>query len=87
MTLREYLDKNSLTIRDFAKIAGYSPLHICNYLNKKIKVTKRTAWIWSLATANECTIEELLEANPETSTIYEKRKQRDALKKFKRLVN
>ncbi len=82
MDLRSYLKENKICIRAFAKMTGYSPLHICNYMNGKTRITKRTAWIWSTMTDNKCSIEDLMDANPKISLVYEMRKAKQKIKEM-----
>jgi len=64
MTLKDYLIKNKITYREFAKKTGYTLLHIHNYLQRKSRITRRTATAFSVATDGECSVKDLLEWNP-----------------------
>ena len=75
MTLKDYLKKHNITYREFAEKSGYTLLHIHNYLNKKARISKRTAFAFCQATGGECNVQELLEWNPKKTNFKEKKNE------------
>lgn len=66
MQLREYLDKNQITITDFAKQAGFCREFISLLLAKKRRIRPRNAKIISMSTNGEVSEEEILSHNKDS---------------------
>lgn len=64
MNLREYLFRERLTKKAFAKKINYSPVTLSLYVSGKIRLSKRLADIIEKASDGKVTAEEILKDNP-----------------------
>lgn len=64
MSLYEYLNKNDMTVGEFAKLIGYSRETIQNYLNGKMRLGPKAAKYIDVETKGMVPMERVLSDNP-----------------------
>jgi len=60
MKLREYLDKNKISISDFARQSEFTRTYLSLLLSGKTRISPRTAKLLAMSTKGEVSEEELL---------------------------
>lgn len=75
MLLYQWLFENRVTQKQLAEKLEISRMHICGYLHKRIRISKKLARHIERYTKGEVTFDELIEHNPEKS-IKPKRKRK-----------
>lgn len=68
MYLHEWLFKERMNKKQFSQIVETSHHHICRYISKKNKISRKLARQIERATKGEVTLQEILEYNCDRST-------------------